>query len=121
MVLAERGVSQTVICEVHRYDKQQPSNFLNRVIALGRVSKQLDHQARWRVWAMIVFNNFIENHCNGVLTWGSSTNCQNFTRHLVSKLDLVWPDDIPIASDYAPMAIDLVSFYRDIEISSNTN
>ncbi|EFA86111.1 ankyrin repeat-containing protein [Heterostelium album PN500] len=64
MVLVEKGISQNVCCVANRYNKQQPSSTLNRVVHLGKVSREMENPFEWRVWALNVFSSFIKDNCN---------------------------------------------------------
>jgi hypothetical protein len=44
--------------------------------------------------------------------WSSRMNCQQFSRlFLVEGLGLIWPEDIVVASDIVPVAIDVTILY----------
>jgi hypothetical protein len=80
------------------------------------LSGKLDNPYHWNqpnVWAVKLLDfatdmSELFTRENGS-TWSPQSNCQHFCRFLCSKLDVPWPEDVVVASDVAPIVIDLAS------------
>eukprot|EP01133_Synstelium_polycarpum_P020881 gene20881-25076_t len=71
-----------------------------------------------RGWIDSRFSHFINVECGGETMWGSVTNCQRYARFLAQDLQLEWPADVTVSSDYYPFAVDIYANLQESTITS---
>ncbi|KAF2068374.1 hypothetical protein CYY_010301 [Polysphondylium violaceum] len=66
-----------------------------------------------------LFENFIQQECEGDYNWSKLNNCHKFTKYCVQDLSLEWPESIGSPLDDYPFLLDFWSISQKAKVKSN--